>query len=804
MSTKREHTDEKVKQSIKKIKREPQAQPNKNPCPTCSKNNDPAQSTHSHSSSKKCPYHKKNKNELAKDAFNKDPPELFTIKAGCEQTCRVDGLQKQISIAVEKICDVTFEAALLANYHYIRCMDKSGIMEADCFGQTFFYACMQFVCGKNSECPHGLRASVFADLQQTHLSYAQLHPDNLPIPEGNPFWHTLSTAAVNMEKDVHNHMVANFTRKTKEYIIIQLHEVIDDKVSNEDLKRLAAYVYKKQAGLTCIWPPSVDKVEWMEACNDDNDDGVKKTIRLETCIDDVCKKIDLGPKPVTDAALFTRPHEYMPFFFKMLRFFEAKATAVTHVHPIQKTTARTMPPLSWIKRKGRTKIEDWKQMTKARQRMLVASIRSCILDSEKNIMDETPVCHLSTASRSYLDRLVCKTRNKIQTGTFQPKMCVSQKGGRLFTLCPLHSFQQRYIEINARTLRCLIKHTGYKEKFPKDDSVLFWNAFNFTRIGVKSLDNMYTKKQHFWNTIRSDGTVIDFLFGRPKRSTTTIEKSPADIRLDLTKDRLWGVDPGITDVFVAADGNGDESHEVRKTSTKEFYHISGWNKARELEEKWKKEASPELRAILDHMPSAKTTNISKFDSYIRYVLKGYRELVQFYDDRWRILQFQRYRGRQKALTEVCKQFTTGSKKYPAKKHTTTIGSSILINPPELPDPPDPPGHTKRIKWKHREPHEELKRTVVAFGDGMFSMTMKGKKAGVSQKLFRALHHHDHLDHIVLIKVPEFHSSKVCSRCQTMTLNHMHNKASGKSLHAVLKCKKCDTVWNRDVNAARNL
>ena len=82
--------------------------------------------------------------------------------------------------------------------------------------------------------------------------------------------------------------------------------------------------------------------------------------------------------------------------------------------------------------------------------------------------------------------------------------------------------------------------------------------------------------------------------------------------------------------------------------------------------------------------------------------------------------------------------------------------------------------------------------------------MKGKQTGVSRVVFHALHHHDHLGHLILVKVPEFQSSKVCSKCQTMTLEHVREGDGGNALHAVLRCKNCDTVWNRDVNTARNL
>ena len=85
--------------------------------------------------------------------------------------------------------------------------------------------------------------------------------------------------------------------------------------------------------------------------------------------------------------------------------------------------------------------------------------------------------------------------------------------------------------------------------------------------------------------------------------------------------------------------------------------------------------------------------------------------------------------------------------------------------------------------------------------------MKGKRAGVCRILYKELCHLEHLGHLVVIKIPEFRSSKVCSKCNMMTLENIHEKIDGRlgsSLHSVLNCKNCNTVWNRDVNASRNL
>ena len=116
------------------------------PCLTCLKNSVPAKDppTHSCSSSKKCPFYQKNKCAMAKEAFGMKP-EMFTIKMGCKQACQIPGLQQEIFSAIERIHDVTFEASLLANHHFMQCMEDDGVIGSDCFNQNFFLTCMKLV-----------------------------------------------------------------------------------------------------------------------------------------------------------------------------------------------------------------------------------------------------------------------------------------------------------------------------------------------------------------------------------------------------------------------------------------------------------------------------------------------------------------------------------------------------------------------------------------------------------------------------------------------------------------------------------
>lgn len=86
-------------------------------------------------------------------------------------------------------------------------------------------------------------------------------------------------------------------------------------------------------------------------------------------------------------------------------------------------------------------------------------------------------------------------------------------------------------------------------------------------------------------------------------------------------------------------------------------------------------------------------------------------------------------------------------------------------------------------------------TVVAFGDGQFSSTSRGHPPGPVKKLFKFMK----ANFPNVRKVWEHRTSIVCSRCEgPLTMLK-------KEVWALKICETtCLTIWNRDVNAARNI
>jgi hypothetical protein len=267
---------------------------------------------------------------------------------------------------------------------------------------------------------------------------------------------------------------------------------------------------------------------------------------------------------------------------------------------------------------------------------------------------------------------------------------------------------------------------------------------------------------------------------------------------------VWGVDPGSTDMFMAVDGCSVTSHRIRKTSTKEYYDLCGYNHATEKRNQWKKEESTNVHQIIDATPTLKTSNLEQTRIAISYRLENFFRIVAYYDRdlRFKVLKLRSYKGRQKGLAEIGRRLTHGSRKYgnsPEPFHTHMLQ----------------PQDTKRSKWKNlpncdRPADGGFHHHVIAFGNAKFG-NIRSKMPAPSKQLLRHLRSLRKLRNckVSVVMIDEYLTSQVCAHCQRRTLKHARERTSagsqnGNKIHTVLKCTSCSTVWNRDVMAARNI
>lgn len=110
---------------------------------------------------------------------------------------------------------------------------------------------------------------------------------------------------------------------------------------------------------------------------------------------------------------------------------------------------------------------------------------------------------------------------------------------------------------------------------------------------------------------RSDGVDLEFLFFK-KPFGHREPKTPAHYKNWLVhgghRTTIWGVDPGKIDIFVAVDGSSTNPHRVRKTSSKEYYDLCGFNQATNKQRRWMADHE-RARQLIDRMPSVKTADL---------------------------------------------------------------------------------------------------------------------------------------------------------------------------------------------------
>ena len=78
--------------------------------------------------------------------------------------------------------------------------------------------------------------------------------------------------------------------------------------------------------------------------------------------------------------------------------------------------------------------------------------------------------------------------------------------------------------------------------------------------------------------------------------------------------------------------------------------------------------------------------------------------------------------------------------------------------------------------------------------------LKGNKCGVTGVLWRALKKREKEGDLLAVTIDEFMTSRICNICYEDSLK----KVDGVKGHSVLGCQNCKTLWQRDINAAKNM
>ncbi|CEG63410.1 hypothetical protein RMATCC62417_00555 [Rhizopus microsporus] len=350
---------------------------------------------------------------------------------------------------------------------------------------------------------------------------------------------------------------------------------------------------------------------------------------------------------------------------------------------------------------------------------------------------------------------------RIQDKTFMPLKYTDPRGSRYFSLLPLYKIDSKSIQIDGQAFWRLAKQCNNKIK-----------------LGYKTLESLTSRSKKFTNVITTNGYAVSFMFKKivsiqdePRREL----KTPKDF-VDIVDDaEIWAVDPGISTIFTAVDST--EHERVRTTSLEEYYHLCGEFK------------------YINELPTLKTANFTSFLLAASIRLQNYQRIHNYYcQDKWsQKLKFKTYINKQKETQEIVKRLFDNSKKH---GKTSTAGAKNQN-----------PNKSKHVPLSPADlPSSSQRKRIIAFGDGTFCSSMKGKRAAptkrITEEINRKCKQSDGGSEFVY--ADKYLTSQICNKCKMKEMNNFSVSESKRRVHSVLKCGSCGTVWNRDANNALNI
>ena len=358
---------------------------------------------------------------------------------------------------------------------------------------------------------------------------------------------------------------------------------------------------------------------------------------------------------------------------------------------------------------------------------------------------------------------------------------VEKEGVMIYNIFPMRNdVIPHSIKLDTTTLVNLLftdkqgkKHHYLTEGNLKKNEDKIWNFF--FRTERKCFNK---SKYSFHHMIETDGVSSSILMLRNdmigKRIPTTKISLNTEQYIDELKDysnnknkKIVAIDPGMSDIIYCVDSDNKDANEFRYTqdSRRKECKIKKYSK---LILQFKEEKI-DGKTIIQHETelsklNRKTLNINAFKEYISAKSLLNHKVYPFY---------QRFIFRKLKLNAYI------NKKKNEQK---------MIN-------------------KFKKVFGSQEDVIIAFGDWEQKQHMKYKeptKGKGIRKLFRESGYKVYL-------VDEYRTSCMCSKCcegkceKFITRENPKPYKKGKILvHGALICKKCNAVWNRDVNGATNI
>ncbi|KAI9268591.1 hypothetical protein EDC94DRAFT_646196 [Helicostylum pulchrum] len=214
-----------------------------------------------------------------------------------------------------------------------------------------------------------------------------------------------------------------------------------------------------------------------------------------------------------------------------------------------------------------------------------------------------------------------------------------------------------------------------------------------------------------------------------------------------------------------------------------------------------------IKDIETNIPTAKTVN-----------LETYKESAPF--------SFYDYQGRQRANAEAANTILNGEKKDEEKyegaaniKSATPASDTKAAEPAAADTKVANPAERqkekgnakleeKNRKWKPGKFVDSTLVPLVVFGDGMKqkdAVRLKKRLSGATNILYKEIICRQKQNLAAIVDINEFRTSVTCNMCKGEEKMKPPKLSNGVKVSGILECEKtCHLLWQRDVNATKNM
>jgi hypothetical protein len=249
--------------------------------------------------------------------------------------------------------------------------------------------------------------------------------------------------------------------------------------------------------------------------------------------------------------------------------------------------------------------------------------------------------------------------NRIQQDNKQP----------LINILPINKIKMHHLTIDSTTLYGVLKEIGLEtggSENKKGHNI--WNGvFDFERIMGKGRNFTFTidtdgvsMSAHFWKRnkkkekhqkeyeiAKNNGNLEEWLKQQK-------QKNSKKTKPDLTDKRVFGGDPGRTNILTLVEVLGDGTIKKYTLTRKQYYNDSGIDKANRKVQKWNACVATEIKLLSSNSP--KSVVLTSFLEYVETKKNIDNALWQEYTKkRWQEQRFRLYGGKKRVFSKFFNQ-----------------------------------------------------------------------------------------------------------------------------------------------------